>query len=355
MRSYRALFFNGWDDGRAPGERPAASVLVIFSCAAVVVLFWPTIATLVQAWSESRTYAHGFLVIPGTCFLLWCHCDRVVTPAPHSWGWLAAAGPAGAWAAGSLAHSLTMQQIAVLSMVPCLVYAVWGKRAFRQWLLSLGFLIFALPVGASLEPWLQDITTKLLTLGLRTVGIPFHHEGYFITLPSGRWEVAPDCGGLRYLLPGLALGYLYVALMYRRAGIRVYFLVLCAVALILANGVRAYGIMVADYLGIADGTDHRVFSYTVYGVTIFLLAWLGRRWTSGADDSAVPDIDHSGPPLMRTAAANAARAVALLACAPLVAWLAATESPTATTGIKETVAVHGKKTVGEFHVHAPSR
>ena len=97
-------------------------------------------------------------------------------------------------------------------------------------------------------------------------------------LTSGTWKVDLDCGGLRYLLPGLALGYAFVTLIYRQPARRLVFLAVCAVLLMVANGIRAYGVIVGDHFGIAEGTDHRVFSYTIYGLTMPLLLWVGLRW-----------------------------------------------------------------------------
>lgn len=165
-------------------------------------------------------------------------------------------------------------------MLPALVLGIFGSKVLRALQFPLGFLTFALPVGTSIEPWLQSITAGFIVLGLNILGIPLYHEGYLVTIPSGTWEVAPDCGGLRYLLPGLALGYLYTAVMHHTLKQRVTYLFLCAGLLIVANGARAYGIILADHLGIADGTDHRVFSYAVYGATMLSLAWLGLKWSN---------------------------------------------------------------------------
>jgi len=48
--------------------------------------------------------------------------------------------------------------------------------------------------------------------------------------------------------------------------------VLCSGALILANGIRAYSIILGNHLGVAEGTDHRFFSYAVYAATYLSLA-----------------------------------------------------------------------------------
>jgi hypothetical protein len=52
------------------------------------------------------------------------------------------------------------------------------------------------------------------------------------------------------------------------------------VILLLANGLRALSIILVDHWGLADGTDHAVFSVFVYGLTLPLLAWMGSRWAN---------------------------------------------------------------------------
>jgi hypothetical protein len=111
--------------------------------------------------------------------------------------------------------------------------------------------------------------------------------------------------------------------------------------------------MVTDHLGIADGTDHRVFSYTIYSITVFLLAWLGRRWISDVPESAVSDVNRSRPPFNWTAMANTAGALALLALASLSAGPVTAGSPPVGTPTGENVLADGKETAVDLHVHAP--
>jgi exosortase A len=257
--------------------------LFLASSAAVVVLFWNTTQTMVDVWAHSRTYAHGFLVLPATLYLVWCYRDRLlgISPQPNSRGLGLGAILACGWCLGGITQTLLVQQIAVISMLPALILGIFGSKVLRTLQFPLGFLAFALPVGTSIEPWLQKITAMFIMLGLDMVGIPHHRDGYLITIPSGTWEVAPDCGGLRYILPGLALGYVYTAVIHQTLKQRVSFLLVCVLFLAVANGARAYGIILGDHLGIAEGTDHRVFSYAVYGVTMLFLAWLGLKWSDG--------------------------------------------------------------------------
>lgn len=267
------------------------------SCVVVGMLFWQTARTMVDVWIHSRTFAHGLLVLPATVYMAWCYRDRLVRlyPVPNYWGMVLFVTLSYGWLGGELTKTLIAQQIVLIAMLPALVWTFFGTDVFRTLRFPLGFLVFALPVGTSIEPWLQSVTTRFITIGLELVGIPLSRDGYFITIPSGIWEVAPDCGGLRYLLPGLALGYVYTGVMHGTLRQRVIFLFVCTVALIIANGARAYGIILGNHLGIAEGTDHRVFSYSVYGITVLFLGWQGLRWSDDGMWLRTGGMSETGP------------------------------------------------------------
>ena len=129
-------------------------------------------------------------------------------------------------------------------------------------------------------------------------------------------------GGLRYLLLGLALGYAFATLIYREPARRLVFLALCAVVLMVANGIRAYGVIVGHHFGIADGTDHRVFSYAIHGLTTSLFFWLGLRWgeNMSADTLQHGTLDIRRGLDTRKTVPFAIAAVAVLAVAPLSVW-----------------------------------
>lgn len=308
-----------------PAEWRITGLIVFATILCVVGIFWPTVRSMTIAWSGSRTYAHGFLVLPAAGYLIWCHRQKLMSlmPEPNIWGAAALGLTANVWVVGYLADLVWLEQAAVVASLPGLVWALLGTKIVRTLSWPLGFLVFMLPVGTSIEPWLQDFTVWFILKGLQFADIPYLDEGYRITIPSGTWEVAPDCGGLRYLLPGLALGYAFATLIYRQPARRIVALAVCALMLMVANGVRAYGIILGDHLGIARGADHRVFSYTIYGFTILLLFWCGLRWSDSKP--AIPchepgeDVGY-GHPTGKTAV-MAIAVVALLAVAPMSMWL----------------------------------
>lgn len=57
----------------APMDAPRwgrTCVLLAVSWVAVMVVYWNTIKTMVDVWAHLRTYAHGFLVLPATLYLV---------------------------------------------------------------------------------------------------------------------------------------------------------------------------------------------------------------------------------------------------------------------------------------------
>ena len=300
-------------------------LIVCIASLCVVGLFWGTVRSMIDVWASSRTFEHGFLVLPATGYLIWSYRYRwmQLVPAPSAWGVAALILLGSGWFVGYVTDVMWLQQAAVVAMLPGLMWAILGKEIVKILVWPLGFLVFMLPVGTSIVPWLQDLTAWFIQVGLQLINIPYHYENYQIVISSGTWSVDPDCGGLRYLLPGLALGYAFATLVYQQRTRRLVFLALCAVVLMVANGIRAYGVIVGDHFGIAEGTDHRVFSYTIYGLTIPLLFWLGLRW---AESLTVTSLQHRtmdvrGGLDARKSVLMAIAAVAVLAVAPLSVWL----------------------------------
>jgi len=291
----------------------------------VVGLFWETVRYMIEAWISSRTFIHGFLVLPATGYLVWCYRSSWIhlVPMPSLWGVAALALQGGTWFVGYKMDVMWLQQAAVIAMFPGLMWAILGKEIVKILLWPLGFLVFMLPVGTSIEPWLQDVTAWLIQIGLELSDIPYLYEDHSIIITSGIWDVDPDCAGLRYLLPGLAVGYAFATLIYRQPARRIVFLTVCAVVLMVANGIRAYGVIVGDHVGIAEGVDHRVFSYSVYGLTMLLLFWIGLRWAENMTVTSL-QLRTLGVPRdldTRKAILMAIAGVAVLAVAPLSAWL----------------------------------
>src|SRR3546814_524737 len=119
------------------------------------------------------------------------------------------------------------------------------------------FLFFAVPMGEEVIPLLQTITAEIAVFLLRTTGVPTFHSGLLIEIPSGSFVVADVCSGARFLITTLVLGTLVANFFFVSWRRRILFMLLCLVVPILANGLRAYGIILLAHL-----TDPALANYT---------------------------------------------------------------------------------------------
>jgi exosortase A len=185
------------------------------------------------------------------------------------------------WLLGQLTATGVLQQFCLVAMTIVLVWGVLGTLVARALLMPLVFLIFAVPIGESLIPKLQDFSAWFAVKLLDLSRVPVLLEGRFITVPSGRWEVAEACSGIRYLTSSVAIGFLYAGLVYRSWVRRIGFLLASTAVPILANGLRVYGIILLAYLSgnrIAAGVDHLLYGWLFFTIVMFLLLSVGFWW-----------------------------------------------------------------------------
>jgi len=267
---------------------------VILCCCLFFILFlyWPTSAAIVSLWRTS-TFSYGFLVIPVSVYLIWTRRDRLrlLPPTLTFWAVPALLLLGFGWLLAHLAAIEVVQQFCLVAIVISLIWGVLGTAVARALLMPLAFLLFAVPFGEVFVPKLQDFSAWFAVKALDFCGVPVLLEGRFISVPSGKWEVAQACSGIRYLTSSLAVGFLFAGLMYKTWIRRVGFLVASAVVPILANAVRVFGIVVLAHVSnnrIAAGVDHIIYGWIFFTVVMALLLTVGGWWRekSGQESDA---------------------------------------------------------------------
>jgi exosortase A len=308
-------------------------VTLVLSASWIVVLycFWDAVIAAVGVWRGSETFSHGFLVVPIVIYLIWSQRRQIISlvPWPNYWGLPILALLGSGWLLGQLASVMVVQQLAVVAMLDVLVFTVAGRRVTRVLLFPLCFLFFAVPFGEDLVRPLQDYTALFTVKALQLTGIPVYRDGWMIVIPSGVWEVAEACAGIRYVIPSVILGCLFSYCVFRSWRRRLGFILFCFFGAIVANGVRAYGIVMMAHLTdnrLAVGVDHLIAGWFFFSVVMFLLFWIGMRWREPITVETQDDVTatkskaraiHAGSP--RAVALTALSAVALLGLAPLAA------------------------------------
>lgn len=302
----------------------------------LLVLFWDAAEAAVRTWWTSSSYNHAFLIIPVCAFLVWSRRDAIgsIPPRPNVWGigMVVAAALAGVLA--DIVGVLAVQQLAFVAAIQGLFLAVFGWPVTRALLFPLFYLYFAVPIGQFMVTPLQDFTAQFVVRALQITGLPVFLDGIFISIPSGDFEVAETCAGVRFLTAMTALGFLCANLFYRSLWRRIAFIALSALIPIVANGIRAYGIVMYAHLTsyeTAASFDHIFYGWIFFSFVTFLLLLTGmtfrEKWADSVDEITVPASGSlAGAPANRLTFL-AAGAAAILGAGAVPAYLAYADNP----------------------------
>lgn len=254
---------------------PALLILLVF--------YRETAWSMVTIWIRSETFAHGFLIVPMSAWMIWSKRAELaaITPRPCGWALLFLTGAGLAWLVAEVSGVIALGQAALVTMLILLVWTVLGTAVVRTLLFPLAFLFFMVPAGEFLMTPLIDHTADFVVVALRVSGIPVFREGNQFTIPSGNWSVVEACSGLRYLIASITLGCLFAYLSYRTLLRRTAFIIASILVPIVANWLRAYMIVMLGHLSgnkLATGVDHIIYGWVFFGLVMLVLFWVGSFW-----------------------------------------------------------------------------
>lgn len=304
------------------GRQWRASLALLFvSLCLLIWIYRETAASLLAIWQSSETFAHGFIIFPISLYLIWRErgCLAAIEPRPGIGFIPVLAALALGWLLAQSAGVQVIAQYMFVAMISALTASLLGWRVARAIAFPLAFTLLAVPFGEIFIRPLIDFTAHFTVAALQLTGIPVYREGSHLTLPSGNWSVVEACSGLRYLIASFTLGCLYAYLTYRSRTRRLVFVALSIIVPVIANGIRAYLIVLLGHLSsmkLATGVDHLIYGWLFFGLVMMLLFWLGGRWREdGQTDTTRPET----APL---ATSSPTKSVALAAAALSIVWAA---------------------------------
>lgn len=265
---------------------PAWRMLLPLTAVTLLLLlgsYWTTVSSIVAIWYRSETFAHGFVIAPISLWLIWRIRAKVLALAPQpSWlGLLVLLACSLLWGVAELAQVGVVAQFALVAMLPATVWALLGNRVAASIAFPLLYLLLMVPAGEVFLLPMMNFTADFTVAALRLSGIPVYREGLSFVIPSGNWSVVEACSGLRYLIASGTLGLLYAYLNYQSALKRALFIMVSLLLPILANGVRAYMIVMLGHLSgmkLAVGVDHLIYGWVFFGIVMLALFWIGSHW-----------------------------------------------------------------------------
>jgi exosortase len=190
------------------------TVLLAVSIALFVGFFLPSILFLVDRWSHSDEFSHGFLVPLVSLFLLW-RKREVIRHTPVQacfWGLPVLAIGLLMQVASEWASVTFLQALAVPVALGGLAWYLVGTRMMRAVLFPYLFLYFAVPwpdfAIELLSVPLQHFSAAASTMLLGLMGVPIEREGVHMWTPRFDVEVAVPCSGIRSMVAILGIAAL---------------------------------------------------------------------------------------------------------------------------------------------------
>ena len=271
---------------------PFNMAMIVLAFLAPFLFYFATARSIVDVWNSSETFAHGYIILPISLWLIWRRRANFSALPPTPW-WpalvlllIVGAG----WMLARMGEVQVVAQYAFVAMLPVIALAMFGRRLAWSLAFPLLFLLFAVPFGEIFIAPLIEFTADFTVWAVQATGIPVLRNGTRFELPTGSWSVVEACSGVRYLISSVTIGCLYAYLTYRSTTRRAVFIVMSIVMPILANGLRAYMIvMIGHYsdMALATGVDHLIYGWIFFGIVMFLMFWVGSYWRQDTDADAL--------------------------------------------------------------------
>ncbi len=267
----------GVESGHSLWTVPLVSSVVLILVLAT--LFSDTAASVVTFWWESSQYSYGFLVVIVSAYLIWQRRMLLgdIVPVPSKLGLSVLIALSLLWLVSRLVGVMTVEYVSFIMMFPALIWAVFGNQTGRVLFFPLSYLIFATPIWDPVASILQDMTAVVAYKVLQFQGIPTLMEGYYLTIPEGRFLIEEVCGGLRFLLASMALGSLYVYVFFEGNRKRLMVFSIIVFWSIALNWLRVLIIIWIGHLTDMQHwmvEDHEGLGWALYAGLMYPLLWI---------------------------------------------------------------------------------
>ncbi|NNL88005.1 MAG: EpsI family protein [Marinicaulis sp.] len=250
---------------------------------AAIILLHPTAYDMARTWATSSSYTHGFFIAPFAAWMILKKSPMRYDGAKPLPGLLIAIAGGVLWLLGAASGAALFMQIAFVTILIGSVGAIFGRTALIDWAYPLGFLYFMIPFGEALVPYLQTITAHTVVGLMQAFGMDVTLDGYLIDTPSGAFEIAVACAGLKFLIAATVIAAVYSYISFTTWRGRTAFLGFAVFIGVAANGIRAFILVLIATLTdkqFAVGPDHILIGWLFYAAVFGVLFWVGRKYST---------------------------------------------------------------------------
>lgn len=258
---------------------PLAALLATFAVlAALTAREW---GEMFHQWWNIDTYNHILLVPLIVGWLVWLKADDLarMAPRPSAWGLALVAAGLALWLVGRVTDINLFAQAGAVGAIQGAIIAVLGVRVCIFLALPLVYLVFLVPFGDEIIPFLQAITAEMAIALTLFSGVPAQIDGIYIDTPAGLFIVAEECSGVKFLIAMVTLAVLIAFTRIKSWSRRAMLMAAAIIIPVLANGVRAWGtIYIAQFAGVefAAGFDHIFYGWIFFALVVAMIlagAW----------------------------------------------------------------------------------
>jgi len=142
------------------------------------------------------------------------------------------------------------------------------------------FLIFLIPIWGLFTPYLQQLSTYVVTQIMALTYVPTFVEGNLITIPEGVFEIAGGCSGLRYLIVSLTISSLFIFLNIKKYTHGLTFLLIAIIGALLTNWIRIALLVIIGHITNMESDlmhNHNMFGWYLYIPYMVALFYYGQH------------------------------------------------------------------------------
>jgi exosortase B len=242
------------------------------------VMYGPTYQTLATTIWSTDEQGHGPIILMVAVWLLWRRRDELAA-APREPalvpGIVLLVFSLLLFIIGRSQNVLLFEAGSMIPMLAAMLLLMKGKRALRICLFPLFFLLFMVPLPATLVAWvttpLKSAVSAVASSLLYHIGYPVGRTGVIMTVGPYQLLVADACAGLNSMFTLEALGLLYMQLMNYKSLARNVFLAVVVIPIAFAANVIRVIILVLVTYHFGDEAGQG-FVHGFAGMVLFMVA-----------------------------------------------------------------------------------
>ena len=257
-----------------------------------VLVFFPVIQQLIEAWNASDDNSHGFFIVPVSLFLIYQKKNEIknLEIVSGAYDRLLLSASVLLFIFANMAHIATLKDFSLVTTIWAIVWSLFGKNVFKTLLFPLFLLLFLVPVPAQVFSMatipLQLIVSKASTLIASLFNVPILRDGNVLHLPDRTLAVVQACSGLRSLVSLAYLCAVFSYLTLKSNPLRTVLFFSSIPVAIFVNVIRVVSIVLSIYFfdfDLAAGSMHTIFGLLIFIVALAVVASIRgilSRWDS---------------------------------------------------------------------------